>query len=48
MSNIEKDEPRYYKSLRLTSEALAVVVREKAPWQDGEITIFHSPRGVGR
>ena len=43
MTNIEKREPLYYKTLTLKSENISVIVKEKAPWDEGSIQIYHSP-----
>lgn len=38
-----RDETLYYKSIRLASTGIVVEVKEKSPWDDGAISLFHSP-----
>ncbi len=44
MGKVEiKDKTLYYKTLRLKSEAIEVVLQEKSDWAEGKISIGHSP-----
>lgn len=39
-----QDRQQFYKRLVLKSTNLVVEVKEKSEWDNGEITIYHSPR----